>query len=165
MEVSIRNRQRTIKTDLSRIEAVLRAAMCRLGAGGKVRGRNLAAGRSLDPMKASVGVMLVGDREMRNLNRVYRGRDSTTDVLSFSQLEGAPSPAYTPELGDIVISPAQASSQAVERGNTLEQEIDLLLIHGLLHLVGYDHEKNRYQEKKMKAMEKELAGAVKKMVG
>ena len=165
MEVSVRNRQRTIKTDLSRIEAVLQAALCRLASGGKVTGRNLAAGRFFDPMKASVGVMLVGDREMRNLNRVYRGKDSTTDVLSFSQLEGTLSPGNTPELGDIVISPAQAFRQAEERGNTLEQEIDLLLIHGLLHLIGYDHEKSRYQEKMMKAKEKELAGAAKKMVG
>jgi rRNA maturation RNase YbeY len=134
-----------------------------LSAGKKVMGRNLAAGRSFDPMKASVGVLLVCDREMRDLNRVYRGKDHTTDVLSFSQLEGSSSQNHTPELGDIVISLAQASRQAEERGNTLSHEIELLLIHGLLHLIGYDHEKNRYQEKKMKATEKELSDAVKKV--
>jgi probable rRNA maturation factor len=163
MEVSVRNRQRAIKTGLSRIERVLKAALRHLSAGKIVMGRNLAAGRSFDPMKASVGVLLVGDRRMRNLNRAYRGKDSTTDVLSFSQLEGESSPNNTAELGDIVISLAQASRQASERGNTLNQEIELLLIHGLLHLIGYDHEINRYQGKKMKAVEKELAGVVKKM--
>jgi probable rRNA maturation factor len=163
MEISIRNRQRAIKTDPARIEKILLAALRHLSAGNKVKGRNLASGLSFDPAEASVGVLLVTDSAMRDLNRIYRGKDRTTDVLSFSQLEGAVCQSHTPELGDIVISPAQALRQAEERGTTLGPEMEQLLIHGLLHLVGYDHEKNSYQARKMRAMEKELFLAVKKM--
>lgn len=163
MEVSVRNRQKSIRTDPARIEQTLRSALDRLASSGGIRGCNLATGRSFDPLKASVGVLLVGDRCMRALNRDYRGIDRTTDVLSFSQLEGKLFQDHSPELGDIVISPAQALRQAIERGAAFEQEMDTLLIHGLLHLIGYDHEKNSYQARKMRAMEKELLGVVKKV--
>jgi|WetSurMetagenome_2_1015567.scaffolds.fasta_scaffold00054_51 probable rRNA maturation factor len=163
MEVSVRNRQKSIRTDPARIERTLRSALDRLASSGGTRGCNLATGRSFDPLKASVGVLLVGDRCMRALNRDYRGIDRTTDVLSFSQLEGKLFRDQSSELGDIVISPAQARRQAVERGETFEQEMDTLLIHGLLHLIGYDHEKNSYQARKMRAREKELLLAVQKI--
>jgi rRNA maturation RNase YbeY len=163
MEVSVRNRQRAIKTDVSGIERTVKAALRRLSELGKSRGCNLAAGLSYDPMEASVGVLLVCDRYMRELNLDYRGLDRTTDVLSFSQLEGRSCRAAAAELGDIVISPAQALRQAEERGETLDQEMAALLIHGLLHLIGYDHEKNGYQARKMRAMEKELLLAVQKV--
>jgi probable rRNA maturation factor len=97
------------------------------------------------------------------MNLEYRGIDRTTDVLSFSQLEGHTMQYGTADLGDIVISLAQARRQALERGATLEQEITVLLIHGLLHLIGYDHEISDYQYKKMKLKEKELFHALKKM--
>jgi len=100
---------------------------------------------------------------MRELNRTYRGIDRTTDVLSFSQLEGALPVCGATDLGDIVISPAQAKRQAAGAGTTLDQEVTSLLIHGLLHLLGYDHEKNRYQDLKMRQKEKELMGAVQKV--
>lgn len=108
--------------------------------------------------------MLVGDKRMRGLNLAYRGIDRTTDVLSFSQLEGSTIIVGAPaDLGDIVISPAQAARQAAERGVSLDRELALLLIHGLLHLIGYDHEKDRSQARKMKNKEKELMDALKKM--
>lgn len=93
----------------------------------------------------------------------YRGIYRTTDVLSFSQLEGPLPQHESAELGDIVISPAQAKRQAGERGATLDQELALLLVHGLLHLIGYDHEKNRYQAKKMRDKETELLYAIQKV--
>jgi probable rRNA maturation factor len=163
MEISIRNRQRAIKTVPAGIERVLRAALKHLSSGSRVRGRNLASGLSFDPLKASLGVTLVGDREMRSLNLAYRGKDKTTDVLSFSQMEGLSFGQRAVELGDIVISPAQAQRQAVERCHSLNQEMRILLIHGLLHLIGYDHEKNSYQAGKMRIMEKELLDAVTKV--
>jgi probable rRNA maturation factor len=163
MEVSVRNRQKSIETNPTRIERVLKSALDYLASRKLGRGCNLATGLSFDPLKASLGVMLVSDRSMRTLNHAYRGIDRTTDVLSFSQLEGKLSQDHSPELGDIVISPAQALRQAGERGGTLDSEMDALLIHGLLHLIGYDHEKNSYQARKMRAMEKELLVAVKKV--
>lgn len=165
MEVSVRNIQRAIKVDQAWIKKVLERALRHLASGKKVKGRNLASGLCFDPAKAEISVLLVGDRRMRELNHTYRGIDLTTDVLSFSQLEGASLQHESVYLGDIVISPAQAERQAKERGATLQKELAVLLIHGLLHLIGYDHEKNRYQATKMREKERELLNAVTKVGG
>ena len=97
---------------------------------------------------------------MRILNRRFRGIDRTTDVLSFPQNEFISPNAerLTPNvvLGDIVISLPKTKKQAEENGLTFHQELKRLLIHGLLHLTGYDHEINRYQENKMRKKAKEL---------
>jgi probable rRNA maturation factor len=82
-----------------------------------------------------VGVLLTGDDAIRMLNRQYRRKDKATDVLSFPAAETAAGIA-----GDLVISLETAFSQAKERGHTLEMELRVLLLHGLLHLAGYDHE-------------------------
>jgi probable rRNA maturation factor len=83
-------------------------------------------------------VALVSDRRMRALNRQFRGIDAVTDVLSFpSSDESASSAAF---LGDIVIAQGVAKRQAKEHGHTLKTEIQTLALHGLLHLLGYDHE-------------------------
>jgi probable rRNA maturation factor len=100
---------------------------------------------------------------MRAMNRNYRGIDKITDVLSFSQLEDSSFQHGTTELGDIVICLSQARRQAGERGRTLNEELVVLIIHGLLHLIGYDHEKNRYQERIMKRKEMELYNAIQKV--
>jgi probable rRNA maturation factor len=104
---------------------------------------------------------------MRDLNRIYRGKDRVTDVLSFSQLEGLVSGACGPsiDLGDIVINPAQALRQARACGETFEREMSRLLVHGLLHLLGYDHEKNRYQARRMRVLEEDILGAIYEVVG
>ncbi|HET7853089.1 MAG TPA: rRNA maturation RNase YbeY [Candidatus Methylomirabilis sp.] len=84
-----------------------------------------------------LSVLLVGDRAIRRLNRVYLNRDHPTDVLAFPQPKGFPSPG--PHLlGDVVISVETAARQAKAQGHSLDQELALLLIHGLLHLLGYD---------------------------
>ena len=106
----------------------------------------------------SFSVAFVSDRRMTELNRFFRGKDSTTDVLSFphepdefvqpaqfgaSRPEGDRADARTPNedyLGDIVISVEQAQRQAEDARLTLENEIKQLILHGLLHLCGYDHE-------------------------
>lgn len=93
--------------------------------------------------RVEVSVLLTDDEGIAELNRQYRGVDGPTDVLSFSQMEGeaAEDPGgETPMvLGDIVISVETALGQARERGVALSEEIDVLLAHGLLHLLGYDH--------------------------
>jgi probable rRNA maturation factor len=82
-------------------------------------------------------VLLVGDRAIRRLNRAYLNRDHPTDVLAFPQPRGLPLPG--PHLlGDVVISVDTAARQAKAHGHSLSEELALLLIHGLLHLLGYD---------------------------
>jgi probable rRNA maturation factor len=90
----------------------------------------------LAPEHESLGVRFAGDRAMREINRRFRGRDETTDVLSFP---GEPSPDGR-HLGDIVIAVPTARRQAAERGHGLERELRLLLLHGVLHCLGHDHE-------------------------
>ena len=84
-------------------------------------------------------VAFISDRRMKELNSFFRGRDLTTDVLSFPH-EPDEFDTDTSNLGDIVISVEQAARQAEENGFTLENEIKQLILHGLLHLCGYDHE-------------------------
>lgn len=90
----------------------------------------------LAPACDSVGVRFAGDRTVRRLNRDFRGQDKATDVLSFP---GLPSPDGC-HLGDIVISIPTAERQAASRGESLEHEVKLLLLHGVLHCLGHDHE-------------------------
>jgi probable rRNA maturation factor len=93
----------------------------------------------LAPGHTSFGVRLVGDRAMRALNRSYRGHDRPTDVLSFP---GGPGPEG-PHLGDVVIAIPTARRQARAAGRPLSRELRTLLLHGVLHCLGYDHETDR----------------------
>ena len=96
--------------------------------------------RTLDEITGKdFAVAFVSDPRMKQLNSFFRGTDSTTDVLSFPH-EPCEFDADTDNLGDIVISAEQAARQAKENGLTLENEIKQLILHGLLHLSGYDHE-------------------------
>jgi len=94
----------------------------------------------LERSAADLSVMLVDDLRMRELNREWRGKDSTTDVLSFSQLEGAPVTSPAVMLGDVVVSVDVLRRQAADGGWTVEEELARLLLHGVLHLLGFDHE-------------------------
>ncbi len=92
---------------------------------------------------AAVGVSLVDDRSIRALNRAHRGKDKVTDVLSFSATEGLPKAMVAGakgELGDIVIALPQMRRQAKVIGRSAKDEFALLLVHGTLHLLGFDHE-------------------------
>jgi len=91
-----------------------------------------------------VGVLLTTDEEVHRLNKEYRGVDRTTDVLSFS-LEDEdemfhPPPEGVRWLGEVVVSYPQAVRQAAEYGHSVEREVAFLTVHGVLHLLGYDHE-------------------------
>jgi len=90
----------------------------------------VAKGRAFD-------CLITTDAELRRLNRDFRGKDATTDVLSFP---AGPRAAGSGRLGDVAISAGRARAQAREFGHSLEQEIQILMLHGVLHLVGMDHE-------------------------
>jgi probable rRNA maturation factor len=111
---------------------------------------------------AEVSVLLIGDEAMRTLNRRYRGKDRTTDVLSFPLREGNFSDVQHHLLGDIVISVPAAARQARAAGETLLEEIDRLLVHGFLHLLGYDHERGGAEARRMEAREGRLRGKLKR---
>lgn len=102
---------------------------------------------------AELSLDLVGDRRIRRLNRQYRGRDYPTDVLAFPMRE-VTGPA-SPLLGDVVISLHTAARQAEARAHSLDHEVAMLLIHGTLHLCGYDHERGAREAFRMRR--KELA--------
>lgn len=113
---------------------------------------------------AEVSVVIAGDDDVRELNRRHRGLDETTDVLSFSYLhhgqyygerqeltesdnvEFVLPPGTKDSLGEVIISYPQAQRQASEAGHTVERELAVLLTHGILHLLGHDHEEPREQE-------------------
>lgn len=105
---------------------------------------------------AELSVLLVNDRRMRALNCDYRGKDRPTDVLSFAMGEGEPIQGEPSVLGDVVISLPTAWRQAAEKGHPLEREVTILLIHGILHLLGYDHEGEEREALKMERLEKRL---------
>lgn len=94
--------------------------------------------------QTEVSILLIDDEYIHELNRQYRGKDRPTDVLSFALNEGEePDIIDGPEenlLGDIIISIETAARQAQEYGHSLEREMAFLALHGMLHLLGYDHE-------------------------
>jgi probable rRNA maturation factor len=107
----------------------------------------------LGPFELSLSV--VSDAEIRRMNRSWRGKDRPTDVLSFSLLEGKYG-GVSRALGDVVLSLETAKRQARDRGATLVDEVDRLLVHGILHLAGYDHEISPREERRMKRKEREM---------
>jgi probable rRNA maturation factor len=98
--------------------------------------RFIRAARKAVGLKAQVSLLLTSDRQMRQLNRCFRGKDRPTDVISFPAV-GAVAHKFA---GDLAISLDIASHNARQLGHTLEDEVRILILHGLLHLAGYDHE-------------------------
>ena len=111
-----------------------------------------------------VSITFVDNDAIAELNRTYRGIDGPTDVLSFEcdsiadEVSCEPDGSDVFELGDVIIAPDVAERQTKEFGTSFEEEISLLLVHGLLHLCGYDHIDDRDAEL-MEAREAELLGA------
>lgn len=127
--------------------------------------------RALGYARCELSVAIVDDAGIRRLNRTFRGKDRATDVLAFSQLEERGAPPPDPAaiknddatiLGDVVISIDTAAAQARELRVALRARIRALLIHGVLHLVGYDHERSRSDALLMRARERELAAMLAK---
>ena len=116
LEVALLNRQRRCQVSPARLRRVLFGAAEALRVGGEV------------------SLVLAGDRLLRRLNRDYRGKDRPTDVLSF------PGDGGEAGLGDVVISVETAGRNARRLGRSLLQELDVLALHGFLHVLGHDHE-------------------------
>ncbi len=109
--------------------------------------------------KAELGVVITDDETVRRLNREYAGEDAATDVLSFSLREGEAfaAPDDVARLGEVIISYPTAERQAREAGHAIGAEVEHLLVHGVLHLLGYDHAQPA-DERAMRARESELLG-------
>ena len=103
---------------------------------------------------AHLSITLVGTVRMQKLNRIYRQRDYATDVLAFPMENISQSPLAF--VGDVVICVPQALSQASRFGNTSDEEILRLLIHGILHLLGYDHETTEQDARRMRRKEQAI---------
>ncbi|GAC1494969.1 MAG: hypothetical protein NVS1B2_12550 [Vulcanimicrobiaceae bacterium] len=146
--IYFRNTTRTHRVDERRVTAVARTLLAATGRPG-----------------AALSLTLVGDYAMRRINREHRGKDRTTDVLSFPFFEPFAVPKQArrgePELlvGDVVISIDAAARQARDYDATLAAEIDRLLVHAVAHLMGHDHELPDERTKMVRA-EKRLAAAI-----
>jgi rRNA maturation RNase YbeY len=133
--------------------------IARKGAGRRFKGTRLAKIAEailvlVGEAEAELSLALIGNAEMKKLNGKYRQKHYPTDVLSF------PLPKTTRSaeglLGDVIISVEKAQQQAKERGRTTHQEIVTLLIHGIVHLVGYDHERSAEDARVMKRLERKI---------
>lgn len=131
MKIQIANNQKKIKIDKRKI----RSAIIKLL-------------KYLDCADKEVSLSFVNDETIQQLNHQYRNKNKPTDVLSFSLQEGEFGNINPHILGDIVISVDTAAADAARNSLSLDQEINFLIIHGLLHLLGYDHENTTREEKK-----------------
>lgn len=141
MEVTFRNFQRTFPVDGERVRRIAEETLSTVGRPDGI-----------------VAVVFVGVRKMREMNRLYRSVDSVTDVLSFPRDPETPGPEAGGEMGDVVIAAARAAEQAVAGGRSLAEEIDLLVVHGILHLAGYDHGEELERKRMERFQEKILGG-------
>ena len=121
--IEIVNRQRKVRLDGRMWETFTARALTALRAGS-----------------AGVTIAFVSDRLMRGLNRRWRGKQGTTDVLSFPAAQDEFEKSLGTTLGDVVVSVEQAARQAGQHSLSFEDEVKQLILHGLLHLCGYDHE-------------------------
>ncbi len=141
MMIEVVNRQRKRQVDCKRWQAFA-----------------TKASQALPVAAAGATVAFVSDRAMRELNRMWRGKRATTDVLSFPAEQAEFERADGLSLGDIAISIEQAARQAKEHGLSFENEIAQLILHGLLHLSGYDHETDHGEMNRMELQLRKLLG-------
>jgi probable rRNA maturation factor len=122
------------------------------------------------PTNIEISLIITGQERIQELNREYRGEDRPTDVLSFAMAEQKEDEEMAPfigppdglvHLGEVIISYPQAVRQSQERGHTVRRELMILIVHGALHILGYDHEKPE-MEPAMVAREKEILAALEK---
>jgi probable rRNA maturation factor len=140
MNLQIQNNQNKIKINRRKIRAAILKIM-----------------KILECADKEISINFVDDTKIKQLNKQYLGKDKATNVLSFSLREDEYGNINPQVLGDIVISVETAQKDAVYGNLTVDQEIDFLIIHGLLHLLGYDHEnKTEKETSKMRKKEREL---------
>ncbi len=109
-----------------------------------------------------LSIVITDDAQVRDLNRTYRGKDTSTNVLSFPMQEGEFSDITPGLLGDVVISLDTARAEAQEAGISTDERISQLLIHGILHLMGFDHELGEEQAREMEEKSLELLRRIEK---
>ena len=139
MEISVRNLQRKIKVDLNLLKEVTERTL-----------------KDSGYESAECGVLVVNDKRIAELNRTFRKVGAPTDVLAFSMREGQRIEGSFNLLGDVVISAERALSQAIDRGHSLERELSFLLVHGLLHLLGWDDTTEADRKRMLRVQEKIL---------
>ena len=140
MSVLLRNDHPNINIDCTDLENMIEKVMDHLGC-----------------QNTEVSILLTRDKDIRLLNKEFRSIDQPTDVLSFPQNQDEDPPIPGEKiLGDIAVSLDTAQTQANEHGLVLKEEIVLLLIHGILHLLGYDHEASEQEDQKMRSKTREL---------
>lgn len=144
MAIFITNRQAIASLDIPSLRRTVRRILKQLG-------------RERD----EISILLVEDREIRDLNRAYLKRNRPTNVIAFPMLEGPFRKIQPQVLGDVVISVETASRDAKKEGLTFNDEILFLLIHGILHLLGYDHEGSAVQARRMGQKQREIFHALK----
>ncbi len=143
MEILFRNAQRKFKIDRPCLLRLIENALGDLG-----------------PPNSEISIILVNDDKIRKLNKEYRGKDKATDVLAFPQDEEALGDQGGPLLGDVVVSVETARRQAREHYLSDEEELILLVVHGALHLLGYDHDRSIKDKKKMQGATKKIFSRV-----
>ncbi len=112
--------------------------------------------KKLDIKNSIFDIIFIDDEEMHKLNKEYRGIDRTTDVLSFALNDNKHIDTFINSLGDIFISIPKMKSQALEYGHSEKRELSFLALHGLLHLLGYDHTLGKKEEEEMFGLQKEI---------
>jgi len=111
---------------------------------------------ALECHDGELSILIVNDPEIAKLNKTYLGRSGPTNVIAFSMQEGPFGQINPNLLGDVVISLDTAAREAQDAGISVESRLDQLLIHGVLHLFGFDHDKTSEQAKAMRMKEEEL---------
>jgi rRNA maturation RNase YbeY len=139
MAIAVQNRQRTVHINTPKVKRQLRRVMTYLGC-----------------QDQELSVVFANDGLLRELNRTYRHKDRPTNVLAFPQESIDAAGPATELLGDVVISLPTADREAHALEQSLETRVVYLLIHGLLHLLGYDHEQGDAAQQRMEALEQEL---------
>ena len=115
---------------------------------------------ALDCHEAELSIVILDDLQISAINSEYRGKIGPTNVIAFAMREGAFGEISPHILGDVIISSETAHRESVDVGQTLEVRLTELLIHGILHLLGYDHEKSPEEEIRMEEKSRELMATI-----
>jgi probable rRNA maturation factor len=143
MEIQVSDLQKEIETEPEKIKAKARKIL-----------------NALECLDCELSVALVDDEQMSALNWQYRRRRGSTNVLAFAMRDGDFAEVSTGLLGDVIISIPTAQQQAEEAGIHLDGMLSRLLIHGILHLVGFDHEKDEGAAREMEQRSMELLAVI-----
>jgi len=143
MAISVQNRQRTVAIHTTAVKRRVRRIMAYLGCSDR-----------------ELSVVFGSDRLLQELNRTYRHKDCATNVLAFPQYPTYAGEPVTTILGDVVVSLPTAAREACALQQSLEERVVYLLLHGMLHLLGYDHERSAVQRRHMEALERQVLASL-----